>query len=86
LQKQFKFKEGIGLNLIGEAFNIFNETNIRGTSNNNYPGRSISIGPFQPDKTVNLHRLYRQTSTQQSQPQEGSSAPVVPGRFNSQHV
>ncbi len=48
LQKQFKFKEGIALNLIGEAFNIFNETNIRGTSNNNYPGRSISIGPFQP--------------------------------------
>ena len=47
-QKQFKFKEGIALNLIGEAFNIFNQTNIRGTSNNNYPGRSISIGPFQP--------------------------------------
>jgi hypothetical protein len=48
LQKQFKFKDGIGLNLIGEAFNIFNETNIRGTSNNNYPGRNISISPFEP--------------------------------------
>jgi len=48
LQKQFKFEEGIALSLIGEAFNIFNETNIRGTSNNNYPGRSISIGPYQP--------------------------------------
>jgi hypothetical protein len=48
MQKQFKFKEGIALNLIGEAFNIFNQTNIRGTSNKSYSGRSISIGPFQP--------------------------------------
>jgi hypothetical protein len=48
LQKQFLFKEGIAFSLIGEAFNIFNETNIRGTSNNNYPGRNISIGPYQP--------------------------------------
>jgi hypothetical protein len=48
LQKQFLLKEGIAFSLIGEAFNIFNETNIRGTSNNNYTGRSISIGPFQP--------------------------------------
>jgi Carboxypeptidase regulatory-like domain/TonB dependent receptor len=48
LQKQFLFKERIALSLIGEAFNIFNETNIRGTSNNNYPGRNISIGPYQP--------------------------------------
>jgi hypothetical protein len=35
------------LNLVGEAFNIFNETNIRGSSNTNYAGRSISIGPLQ---------------------------------------
>jgi hypothetical protein len=48
LKKDFLFKERFTLSLIGEAFNILNETNIRGTSNNNYPGRNISISPFQP--------------------------------------
>jgi hypothetical protein len=48
LRKDFLFKERVTLSLIGEAFNILNETNIRGTSNNNYPGRNISISPFQP--------------------------------------
>ena len=48
LKKDFLLKERVTLSLVGEAFNIFNETNIRGTSNNNYPGRNISISPFQP--------------------------------------
>ncbi len=48
LKKDFLFKERVTLSLIGEAFNIFNETNIRGTSNNNYAGRNIAISPYQP--------------------------------------
>jgi hypothetical protein len=48
LKKDLRFKDRVTLSLIGEAFNIFNETNIRGTSNNNYAGRNIAIGPYQP--------------------------------------
>lgn len=48
LKKDVIFNDRITLSLIGEAFNIFNETNIRGTSNNNYAGRNISISPYQP--------------------------------------
>ena len=48
LKKDLLFKQRVTLSLIGEAFNILNETNIRGTTNNNYPGRNISISPLQP--------------------------------------
>lgn len=48
LKKDFAFRDRLTLSLIGEAFNVFNETNIRGTSNNNYSGRNIAIGPYQP--------------------------------------
>ena len=34
LKKDFRLGEHIGLSLIGEGFNMFNETNIRGTSEN----------------------------------------------------
>lgn len=47
LKKDFLFGDRLTFSLIGEAFNVFNQTNIRGTSNNNYAGRNISIGPFQ---------------------------------------
>jgi hypothetical protein len=47
LKKDFLFRERMTLSLIGESFNIFNQTNIRGTSNNNYAGRNIAIGPYQ---------------------------------------
>jgi hypothetical protein len=47
LKKDFLFKDRVTLSLIGESFNVFNETNIRGTSNNNYAGRNIAIGPYQ---------------------------------------
>ncbi|WP_348266439.1 carboxypeptidase regulatory-like domain-containing protein [Edaphobacter paludis] len=47
LKKDFLFKDRVTLSLIGETFNVFNETNIRGTSNNNYSGRNIAIGPYQ---------------------------------------
>jgi len=48
LKKDFLFGDRVTISLIGEAFNVFNETNIRGTSNNNYSGRNIAIGPYQP--------------------------------------
>jgi hypothetical protein len=48
LKKDFGVKERARLSLIGEAFNLFNETNIRGSSNANYSGRNISIGPYRP--------------------------------------
>jgi Carboxypeptidase regulatory-like domain/TonB dependent receptor len=48
LQKMIPLGERVTLSLVGEGFNIFNETNIRGSSNTNYAGRSISIGPVQP--------------------------------------
>jgi hypothetical protein len=51
LKKDFSLGERVTLSLIGESFNIFNETNIRGTTNNNYPGRNLSIGPYQPAQT-----------------------------------
>jgi hypothetical protein len=48
LRKDFAFTEKFTLSLIGEGFNLLNQTNIRGTSNNNYAGRNISISPYQP--------------------------------------
>lgn len=48
LRKEVQLRERLNLSLIGEVFNLFNETNIRGTSNSNYSGRSISISPYQP--------------------------------------
>jgi Carboxypeptidase regulatory-like domain/TonB dependent receptor len=47
LKKIIPLGERVTLGLTGEAFNIFNETNIRGSSNANYSGRSVSIGPVQ---------------------------------------
>ncbi len=43
LTKSFTFWERHKVQLIGEVFNLFNLTNIRGTNNNNYPGRTTSI-------------------------------------------
>ena len=48
LKKDFSLGEKATLSLVAESFNIFNETNIRGTTNNNYAGRNLSIGPYQP--------------------------------------
>lgn len=45
LRKDIGLGERAKLGLSGEAFNIFNETNIRGSSNADYAGRNISIGP-----------------------------------------
>jgi hypothetical protein len=48
LRKDIRLGEHAKLSLMGEGFNMFNETNIRGTTNTNYAGRNISIGPYQP--------------------------------------
>jgi Carboxypeptidase regulatory-like domain/TonB dependent receptor-like, beta-barrel len=45
LTKDVHLGERLRLSLIGEAFNIFNFTNVRGFSKNSYSGRSIAIGP-----------------------------------------
>ena len=47
LTKAIRLGERARVNLTGEAFNIFNETNIRGNDNANYAGRNISISPYQ---------------------------------------
>jgi len=36
------------MSLIGEGFNMFNETNIRGSSAANFSGRNITISPYVP--------------------------------------
>ena len=48
LKKDIRLGERATLSLMGEGFNMFNETNIRGAGNANYSGRNISIGPYQP--------------------------------------
>ena len=45
LTKDIRLGERMRLSLIGEAFNVFNFTNVRGFSKNSYSGRSIAIGP-----------------------------------------
>ncbi|HEX4312084.1 MAG TPA: TonB-dependent receptor [Acidobacteriaceae bacterium] len=48
LRKDIRIGERTTVSLMGESFNLFNETNIRGAANTNYSGRNISIGPYQP--------------------------------------
>jgi hypothetical protein len=68
LKKDFRLGERASLSLIGEGFNMFNETNIRGASETNYAGRNISIGPYQaaqngqPAQTVQTN-FYSAVST-----------------------
>ena len=45
LRKNIAFRERVTLALIGEGFNLFNQVNVRGTSNANFAGRTISISP-----------------------------------------
>ncbi len=47
-RKDFHIGEHAMVSLMGEGFNLFNETNIRGSTNTNFSGRNISIGPYQP--------------------------------------
>jgi hypothetical protein len=48
LRKDIRFGDFAKLSLMGEGFNLLNETNIRGSTNTNFSGRNISIGPYVP--------------------------------------
>jgi len=48
LKKDIDLGEHVKLSLVGESFNIFNETNIRGSNTANFAGRNISISPYVP--------------------------------------
>ena len=45
LKKSIAIRERIHLDLIAEAFNLFNATNVRGFSNSNFSGRNITLNP-----------------------------------------
>jgi hypothetical protein len=68
LKKDIRLSDKIGLSLIGEGFNLLNETNIRGTTLANYSGRNIAISPYQaaqqgqPAQTVQTN-FYSPVST-----------------------
>lgn len=47
LKRDFNLGEHARLSMAAEGFNLFNDTNIRGSSNANYSGRNISISPYQ---------------------------------------
>jgi len=48
LKNDITLGEHAKLSLIGEGFNLFNETNIRGSSAANFAGRNIAISPYIP--------------------------------------
>ena len=56
LDRTFNFGERYSLTLIGEAFNIFNVTNILGVSNLNYSGfaNTLVAGPRQSQLLLEL--------------------------------
>ena len=51
LKREIGLGEHAKLSLIGEGFNIFNQTNIRGSSAANFAGRNIAISPVVPAQT-----------------------------------
>jgi len=52
LDRTFTFAEHFSVNLIGEAFNIFNVTNILGVSNLNYSGFANTLSPDNNNPTI----------------------------------
>jgi hypothetical protein len=48
IRKDIRLHNSLMLSLLGEGFNLFNEVNVRGTSNVNFAGRNISIEPGAP--------------------------------------
>ena len=45
LTKDFRFGDRMKLSLVGEGFNIFNATNVRGSTNANFSGRFTDLSP-----------------------------------------
>lgn len=68
LRKDIGLGEHATLSLMAESFNLFNQANIRGSTNTNFAGRNISIGPYiaaangQPAQTVQQN-FYSPVST-----------------------
>jgi hypothetical protein len=62
LRKNFQMRDGITISLMGEGFNLFNEVNVRGTTNANFSGRDISIAPLQTSTPVQTN-FYKAVST-----------------------
>jgi hypothetical protein len=52
VRKAFKFGDHLSLSMMGEVFNLANQTNIRGSNTANFSGRNISIGAYQPSTPV----------------------------------
>jgi len=52
LRKDIRLHDNLTLSLFGEGFNLFNQVNVRGTSNANFAGRNISIGPLTANAPV----------------------------------
>jgi hypothetical protein len=51
LRKDIAAGEHVTVSLVGEGFNMLNQTNIRGTTNTSFSGRNISISPYVPAQT-----------------------------------
>jgi hypothetical protein len=51
-QKNFMMRGDTEFSLMVEAFNVLNQTNVRGSTNTNYSGRNISIAPYQASAPV----------------------------------
>jgi hypothetical protein len=51
-QKDFLMRGDMEFSLIVEAFNLLNQTNVRGSTNTNFSGRNISISPYQASAPV----------------------------------
>ena len=49
LNKEIRIREDLHLDLMAEAFNLFNNVNIRGFTNTSFSGRNISLVPIGTD-------------------------------------
>jgi hypothetical protein len=58
LTKDFGLGERMKLSLVGEGFNIFNATNVRGSTNANFSGRFTDLSP-----TAGAESFYSAEST-----------------------
>jgi hypothetical protein len=52
IRKDTHIHDNVMFSLLGEGFNLFNQVNVRGTTNANFAGRNISIGPYSPSAPV----------------------------------
>ncbi len=86
LKKDFRLGERASVSLIGEGFNMFNETNIRGSRNANCAGVISRSAPTRRHRTASPHKRSRPTSIRLSARQAVSSAPADRGPFSLPHA